>query len=113
MRFRSVLKAHRAKNPDTKYVFEGWHLAPLDILSIGSNKIREILTAKKQTWYGWHAFRRGLCTNLRALGVELETIAAILRHTDSKVTKQRYAKPSDELNAAMEKFGKRVSQESA
>jgi len=30
--------------------------------------------------YGWHSFRRGLATNLHALGVDRKTIQAILRH---------------------------------
>jgi hypothetical protein len=29
---------------------------------------------------GWHAFRRGLATNLHLLGVDDKTIQAILRH---------------------------------
>jgi hypothetical protein len=29
-------------------------------------------------WHGWHAFRRGLATNLHALGVDDKTIQAIL-----------------------------------
>lgn len=34
-------------------------------------------------WHGWHAFRRGLATNLHALGVDDKTIQAILRHSKS------------------------------
>jgi len=34
-------------------------------------------------WHGWHAFRRGLATNLHALGVDDKTIQAILRHSIS------------------------------
>jgi len=32
-------------------------------------------------WQGWHAFRRGLATNMHDLGVDDETIQAILRHS--------------------------------
>ena len=104
-----TLLAHRAKNPMTKFVFEGRHLAPIDIESVGSKKIREILKLKGQAWYGWHAFRRGLGTTLRAMGVEMETITAIMRHANSKVTEERYAKPSAEVNAAaMDKLNQRV-----
>jgi integrase len=104
-----ALTAHRAKNPMTKFVFEGSHLAPIDIESVGSKKIREILRAKGQTWYGWHAFRRGLGTTLRAMSVEMETITAIMRHANSKVTEERYAKPSAEVNAAaMDKLNTKV-----
>jgi hypothetical protein len=33
-------------------------------------------------WRGWHAFRRGLATNLHLLGVNDKTIQAILRHSN-------------------------------
>jgi len=34
------------------------------------------------SWYGWHAFRRGLATNLHAVNVDDKTIQAILRHNN-------------------------------
>jgi integrase len=47
-------------------------------------------------WYGWHAFRRGLATNLHALGVEDKEIQAILRHSNVKLTQNIYIKSVDE-----------------
>lgn len=35
----------------------------------------------RRVWHGWHAFRRGLATNLYGLGVADKTIQAILRHS--------------------------------
>ena len=43
-------------------------------------------------WHGWHAFRRGLATNLHALGVEDKTIQAILRHSNVGLTMNVYVK---------------------
>jgi integrase len=43
-------------------------------------------------WRGYHAFRRGLATNLRALHVDDLTISEILRHSDVKVTRASYIK---------------------
>ena len=43
-------------------------------------------------WRGWHAFRRGLATNLHDLGVDDLTIQGILRHSDVSVTQQSYIK---------------------
>lgn len=43
-------------------------------------------------WHGWHAFRRGLATNLHDLGVDDKTIQAILRHTDIRLTQNTYIK---------------------
>ena len=43
-------------------------------------------------WHGWHAFRRGLATNLHALGVDDKTIQAILRHSNVSLTQNIYIK---------------------
>jgi integrase len=43
-------------------------------------------------WQGWHAFRRGLATNLHALGVDDKTIQAILRHSNIGLTMNVYVK---------------------
>ena len=41
-------------------------------------------------WRGWHAFRRGLATNLHALGIANKEIQAILRHSNIAVTQSCY-----------------------
>jgi hypothetical protein len=43
-------------------------------------------------WLGYQAFRRGLATNLRALGVDDLTIMETLRHSDVSVTRHNYIK---------------------
>jgi integrase len=47
-------------------------------------------------WRGWHAFRRGLGTNLYALGVNEKTVQAILRHADVGTTMTYYVKSLSE-----------------
>jgi integrase len=47
-------------------------------------------------WHGWHAYRRGLATNLHALGVDDKTIQAILRHSNIRTTQSIYIKSLDE-----------------
>jgi integrase len=47
-------------------------------------------------WRGWHAFRRGLATNLHELGVPDRTIQAILRHSNIKTTQNIYIQSRDE-----------------
>jgi site-specific recombinase XerD len=42
--------------------------------------------------YGWHGFRRGIASNLYALGVDEKVVQRILRHAKSHVTKDRYIK---------------------
>lgn len=46
-------------------------------------------------WRGWHAFRRGLGTNLHQLGVPDKTIQAILRHSNQATTTTYYIKSVD------------------
>jgi integrase len=56
-------------------------------------------------WYGWHAFRRGLATNLHRLGADDLTIQPILRHSNVAVTQKCYIKTaSEQTQAAMQKF---------
>jgi integrase len=43
-------------------------------------------------WRGWHAFRRGVATNLHDLSVDDKTIQAVLRHSDVAVTQRCYIK---------------------
>lgn len=61
-------------------------------------------------WHGWHAFRRGLATNLHALGVDDKTIQAILRHSNVGLTMNVYVKSISEsqvsaMDALSEKLG--------
>ena len=54
---------------------------------------------------GWHAFRRGLATNLNRLGVDDSVIQRILRHSDVAVTQACYIKTaSEDAQAAMQKL---------
>lgn len=56
-------------------------------------------------WRGWHAFRRGLATNLYRLGVPDKTIQAILRHSNLATTQNIYIQnvPAD-ARSAMERL---------
>ena len=56
-------------------------------------------------WHGWHAFRRGLASNLYRLGVSDKAIQAILRHADVNTTMKCYVKTTrPDVKAGMEKF---------
>ncbi|MFZ1973859.1 MAG: tyrosine-type recombinase/integrase [Candidatus Acidiferrales bacterium] len=57
------------------------------------------------TWKGWHALRRGLASNLYALGVPPKVIQSILRHSDVKLTMQYYvAADVEAARAGMKKL---------
>ena len=61
--------------------------------------------ASRPAWHGWHAFRRGLATNLHDLGVDDKTIQAILRHSNVAVTQACYIKTLPQQSiAAMQKL---------
>lgn len=60
-------------------------------------------------WHGWHAFRRGLATNLHALGVDDKTIQAILRHSNVGLTMNVYVKSvSESQTAAMDAISEKL-----
>lgn len=63
-------------------------------------------------WHGWHAFRRGLGTNLKRLGVDLKTIQDILRHAHIATTADIYVKEvSENAVAAMGLLERRIESE--
>jgi integrase len=64
------------------------------------------------SWHGWHAFRRGLATNLHALGVDDKTIQAILRHSNVSLTINVYIKSVTESQVnAMDVLSARLEEE--
>jgi integrase len=65
-------------------------------------------------WHGWHAFRRGLATNLHALGVDDKTIQAILRHSNVGLTQNVYIKSVTESQVnAMDVLSARLEKETS
>jgi hypothetical protein len=70
------------------------------------------LDASIPRWHGWHAFRRGLATNLHTLGVDDKTIQAILRHSKVGLTINVYIKSVTESQVnAMDVLGARLEKE--
>ncbi len=56
-------------------------------------------------WHGWHAARRGLGSNLYALGVQEKVIQQILRHANVSTTSTYYIKTvPTQVTDAMEKL---------
>jgi hypothetical protein len=63
------------------------------------------IEAEKIPWYGWHAFRRGLATNLHRLRVSDKVIQQILRHANVTTTINIYVKMvSRDAEEAMKKL---------
>jgi integrase len=75
---------------------------PLNMDALARDVIRPVFAKANLRWHGWHAFRRGLATNLHRLGVPDKTIQAILRHSNVAVTQACYIKTvADDAAAAM------------
>ena len=79
-------------------------LAPDAILDT-SEVVVPLVTKAGVQWHGWHAFRRGLATNLHQLGVSDNTIQRILRQYNVAVTQSCYIKTVDcEVTSAMQQL---------
>jgi integrase len=64
------LEIHRNGSAPEGFIFTGQKLGrPLDFHNLAYRVISPILEEAGIPWRGWHAFRRGLATNLNALGV--------------------------------------------
>jgi integrase len=88
------LDRHRASTGNFKqgFIFRNLWGNPLNLDLLASEVIRPALEAEKIPWYGWHAFRRGLATNLHRLGVSDKVIQQILRHANVTTTINIYVK---------------------
>lgn len=65
---------------------------PINPGNFSRDQVKPMLGRAGVAWFGFHAFRRGLATNLHALGVQDIDIQAILRHSDVSVTRECYIK---------------------
>ena len=78
---------------------------PINLDALAAEVIAPLVTKAGLQWHGWHAFRRGLATNLHRLGVSDKIIQRILRHANVAVTQNCYIKTADsEVAAAMQRF---------
>jgi integrase len=78
---------------------------PINLDALAADVIMPLITKVRARWHGWHAFRRGLATNLHRVGVPDKTIQRILRHSNVAVTQSCYIKtPDSEAAAAMRRF---------
>jgi len=98
------LNLHRliSGNPEAGLMFPSPEGKPINLDALARDVIRPALERQGLSWHGWHAFRRGLATNLHRLGVPDETIQRILRHSTVGVTQNCYIKTVDaDVVAAM------------
>jgi integrase len=85
---RKLLNAHKQRANGHSWIFAGEKKGfSLNLDNLARREIRPVL---KSHWHGWHAFRRGLSTNLFELGVPAEVAQVILRHADASTTRKHY-----------------------
>jgi integrase len=101
------LDCHRnlAGSPQNGLMFPSPAGKPINLDALAADVIVPALNNAGIRWHGWHAFRRGLATNLHRLGVSDKTIQRILRHSNVAVTQGCYIKTVDsEVTSAMQQF---------
>jgi integrase len=64
----------------------------MNLEALAMDVIRPAMQKQNLVWHGWHAFRRGLATNLHRLGVSDKVIQQILRHANVSTTMNIYVK---------------------
>jgi integrase len=109
---KEVLDTYRAYlgNPLVGRVFLGFRAESICLDNIVRNYVRPALQRAGIEWHGWHAFRRGLGTNLRRLGIREEVVQRILRHSRVDVTMNHYVKVHQpDLLAAMKLLESAIS----
>src|SRR5262249_30139877 len=91
------LDLHRSLsgNPATGLMFPSSVGMPINLDALTANTIVPLVMKAGVRWQGWHAFRRGLATNLHRLGIFDKTIQKILRHANVSVTQSCYIKTAD------------------
>lgn len=60
---------------------------------------------------GWHAYRRGLASNLKTLGVDDTVIQRILRHDDVRTPQKYYIRVRDDkMHDAMQRLNQAIGE---
>lgn len=100
----------RIKRTPSDYILAGMRRgAPLNFHNLENRVIKPDLKDSGIVWAGFHAFRRGLASNLLALEVNRVIIGRILRQGGVATTLAYYAKNREnESRAVMEKLEERI-----
>lgn len=105
------LAAHRRAcgNPISGPIFVNGRGNPISLDALYWRQMRDVLKKAGIQWKGWHAFRRGLASNLNRLGIDDSVIQAVLRHSSVAVTQRCYIKTNSEDSvSAMQRLSDEV-----
>ncbi len=98
-------------NPKAGMIFHSGNERPISVDKVGRRVIRPAFVGTHLPWYGWHAFRRGLASNLYALGAQDKVVQRILHHSKPHVIRERYIKVFDRtVLEAVEKVQARIEE---
>jgi integrase len=111
---QKALNDHRTRvnGRDDQYIFAGERRGtPLNLANLARRVIVPALAdysneiQQHVEWKGWHAYRRGLATNLQTCGVPAKVTQAILRHSSIELTMNIYTDvPDADSRAALAKI---------
>jgi len=105
---RKMLNAVRPENA-SGFMFGNTIGGTLDLDNLADRIIKPVLKVNGLVWKGWHAYRRGLATNLKRLGVDDNVIQAILRHEDVSTTQRSYIKMArPDVTEAMNRLEEKI-----
>jgi len=92
-----ILETYRLSmgSPSKGVMFHSGRGEHMDLYNLSRQVIRPAMKAIRLEWYGWHACRRGIASNLFELGANEKVVQRILRHAKPHVTKERYIKAFD------------------
>ena len=98
-------------NPQTGVIFHSGNGLPINLDAFTRKVIQPELEANRLPWYGWHAFRRGLASNLYTMGAQDILVQRVLRHAKAYVTRDCYIKVFDRtLIGAMERLQAQIEE---
>lgn len=98
-------------SPQAGFVFPSSDGLPINLDGFTRKVIQPNLAVNRLPWHGWHAFRRGLASNLYAMGAQDILVQRILRHAKAHVTRDCYIKVFDDaVIAAMDKLQVQVEE---
>ena len=92
-----ILETYRLSmgSPSKGVMFHSGRGEHMDLYNLSRQVIRPAMKTIRLEWYGWHACRRGIASNLFELGANEKVVQRILRHAKPHVTKERYIKAFD------------------
>ena len=78
-----ILEEYRKSvgSSESRMLFQGGGGLPINLDAYTRRVVLPALKKIGIPWYGWHAFRRGLASNLYALGAQDKIVQRILRHS--------------------------------